>query len=71
MSTSNIKNIHHLTSSNMNISLNKIGRLTSDKFTNHMGSNLNTSTNQVGHGYTLSGTIWNKKSGSSQIRKQF
>ncbi len=71
ISTSNIKNIHNLTSSNMNISLNQIGRLTSNKLSSHLGPNIHTTTNQTGHGYTLSGNIWNKKTVSSQIRKQF
>lgn len=35
------------------------------------GLNMNTTGNNIGHGYTLSGNLWNKKAISSQIRKQY
>ena len=39
--------------------------------TEKIGTQLKTTTNQLVHGYTLSGNMWNKKGTSSQIRKQF
>ena len=31
---------------------------------------MNSTSQQIGHGYTLSGTLWNKKTIQSQVRKQ-
>jgi hypothetical protein len=98
LSTSNLKNINHLTTSNLNISLaNKVSRINDDKIGSHIntshingshingshinvsnknvsninGPNMNTTGNSIGHGYTLSSNLWNKKTISSQIRKQY
>jgi hypothetical protein len=55
----------------MNISITKMARVPGEKPGSTLGPNMNSTTGQIGHGYTMSGNIWSKRSNIAQIKKQY